>query len=222
MGSLYLVRHGQASFGADNYDQLSELGQRQCERLGSWFAEQGIVFEAALVGRLRRQTQSLAAIEQGLGRQAPTEVWPGLDEYDSAAVIAAIDPRPQPRPADAEQVRAHFRLLRSGLLRWMAGEVDPAGMPSHRQFAADVAAVLDHVRRQFAGNVLVVSSGGPISTAVGQVLQVSAATTVELNLRMRNSSVTELAFNPKRHALVQFNALPHLADAAVRGWITYA
>ena len=26
MGTLYLVRHGQASFGADDYDKLSELG----------------------------------------------------------------------------------------------------------------------------------------------------------------------------------------------------
>ncbi len=27
MGHLYLVRHGQASFGADDYDQLSDLGR---------------------------------------------------------------------------------------------------------------------------------------------------------------------------------------------------
>jgi broad specificity phosphatase PhoE len=38
MGNLYLVRHGQASFGAADYDQLSELGQRQSVRLGEYFA----------------------------------------------------------------------------------------------------------------------------------------------------------------------------------------
>ena len=32
MGTLYLVRHGQASFGSDHYDQLSELGRRQPPR----------------------------------------------------------------------------------------------------------------------------------------------------------------------------------------------
>ena len=67
MGTLYLVRHGQASFGAEDYDCLSELGERQCRQLGSWFAEREVRFAAALVGSLRRQTQSLDAIEQGWG-----------------------------------------------------------------------------------------------------------------------------------------------------------
>ena len=31
MASLYLIRHGQASFGSDHYDQLSPLGQRQAD-----------------------------------------------------------------------------------------------------------------------------------------------------------------------------------------------
>lgn len=221
MGTLYLIRHGQASFGADDYDLLSELGQRQCHRLGRWFAEHGIEFEAALVGRLRRQNQSLAAIGDGLGKAAPTEVWPALDEYDSAAVIAAIHPQPLARPADAEQVRDHFRLLRRGLLGWMAGDTVPTGMLSYADFAAGITAVLDHVRQQFAGNVLLVSSGGPISTAVAQVLATPAASAIDLNLRLRNASLTEMAFNSRRHSLVQFNALPHLDDVQRRAWITY-
>jgi broad specificity phosphatase PhoE len=47
MGNIYLVRHGQASFGAENYDQLSTLGQQQSQRLGEYFAQKGIQFEAA-------------------------------------------------------------------------------------------------------------------------------------------------------------------------------
>ena len=69
--------------------------------------------------------------------------------------------------------------------------------------------------------MLLVSSGGPISTAVGSVLQTPAATTIELNLRIRNSSVTEFSFNPKRHVLVSFNALPHLDHVERRSWTTY-
>jgi broad specificity phosphatase PhoE len=41
MGTLYLVRHGQASFGADDYDQLSELGRRQSVRLGEYLRGKG-------------------------------------------------------------------------------------------------------------------------------------------------------------------------------------
>ena len=63
---------------------------------------------------------------------------------------------------------------------------------------------------------------GPISTAVGHVLATSPETTIELNLRIRNSSVTELAYTPKRHMLVTYNTLPHLDDAAYADWVTYS
>ena len=87
MGTLYLVRHGQASFGAANYDQLSELGQRQCERLGAWFRSHGRRFDAVLTGTLKRHAQSLAAIETGLGAQHEVQARTELNEYDSHALI---------------------------------------------------------------------------------------------------------------------------------------
>src|SRR6188768_1702336 len=103
MGTVYLVRHGQASFGADNYDQLSELGHRQCVRLGEYFRFKGVRFDAALVGTLERQKQSLAGIVQGLQSDAPpTLSWPGLNEYDSKAVVEAIHPMPLARPTTPE------------------------------------------------------------------------------------------------------------------------
>jgi broad specificity phosphatase PhoE len=119
--------------------------------------------------------------------------------------------------------RHHFRLLRDGLARWMAGDASPVGMPSYQQFVAGVSGALDHVRANHYGqNVLVVTSGGPISTAVGHVLGTAPETTIELNLRIRNTSVTEFAFTPKRHMLVGFNAIPHLDAPAYKDWVTYA
>jgi broad specificity phosphatase PhoE len=70
--------------------------------------------------------------------------------------------------------------------------------------------------------VLVVSSGGPIATAVAQVLGAPAETSIDLNMRIRNSALTELAFTPRRHALVSFNHLPHLDSAARQDWVTYS
>jgi broad specificity phosphatase PhoE len=79
------------------------------------------------------------------------------------------------------------------------------------------------VRAQHAGRqVLVVSSGGPIATAVAQVLAAPPATAVELNLRIRNSAVTEFAFTPSRHLLQSFNGIPHLDAPAYRDWVSYA
>ena len=223
MGTLYLVRHGQASFGAADYDQLSELGWRQCQALGEWFRGRGIVFEAVLRGTLRRHEQSLAALLQGYGAAAPAALeWPGLNEYDGEALVRALHAEPVAAPHSPEGYRAHFRLLRQALQRWMAGDMLPAGMVPYAEFVAGVTGALDHVRQQHEGDVLIVSSGGPISTAVGQVLGTSPETTIELNLRIRNSSVTEFAFTPKRHMLLSYNHLPHLDAPERRGWVTYS
>lgn len=223
MGTLYLVRHGQASFGADDYDQLSELGHRQSVRLGEYFAHQGIRFDGLIAGTLRRHKQTLAGVLQGLDQAGEALDWDGLNEYDSEAVIAAIHPVPLQKPDSPEMVRHHFRLLRDGLAQWMAGTVSPRGMPTYREWVAGIAGALDHVRANHYGQtVLVVTSGGPIATAVGHVLGTSPETTIELNLRIRNTSVTEFTFTPKRHSLISFNALPHLDAPDLRGMITYA
>ncbi len=223
MGNLYLIRHGQASFGAADYDQLSTLGHQQSVQLGTYLKRKGLVFDAAITGTLKRHAQTYAGIADGAGLQLQPLALPGLNEYDSEAVIAAIHPHKLEKPDSPEMYRHHFRLLRDGLTQWMAGVVSPAGMPSYTDFVAGIVAALDHVRATHHGqNVLMVSSGGPISTAVGQVLGTSCETTIELNLRIRNSSVTEFAFTPKRHMLVTYNTLPHLDDAAFKDWVTYA
>jgi broad specificity phosphatase PhoE len=293
VGTLYLVRHGQASFGADDYDQLSALGHKQALRLGEYFRLKGVTFNTAITGTLKRQTQTLAGICEGMGVEfaapgsstgliesvgataasagppqarpapeglepaapnlleqvwtgdrgeasreprparpralhevksvgAPHLLWPGLNEYDSLAVIGAIHPQKLEKPDTPELYRHHFRLLKDGLAQWMAGVVSPIGMPSYREFSAGVAAALAHVRTECEGNVLLVSSGGPIATAVGQVLGTSPETTIELNLRIRNCSVTEFAFTPKRHMLLTYNTLPHLDAPEYASWVTYA
>jgi broad specificity phosphatase PhoE len=223
LGTLYLVRHGQASFGADDYDRLSELGRRQCVRLGEWFRTQRIVFEAALVGTLRRQVESLQAIDQGMQAQPPVEPlsWPGLNEYDSHALLRTVHPQPLPKPTNPEDLRVHFRLLRDALIGWMTARTRPDGMPTYAEFAAGVASALAHVRAHHGANVLLVASGGPISTAIGQVLGMAPEAMIELNLRIRNSAVTELGFNPKRCYLLTFNTLPHLGGTEHAPWVTY-
>ena len=226
MGTLYLVRHGQASFGAENYDQLSELGHRQSHRLGEYLASRGLQFSATIRGSLKRQADTLTGIQKGMGEGASIAnqemVWPGLNEYDSHAVIAAIHPMPLPKPDTPALYRQHFRILRDGLTQWMAGVTSPHGMPSYVEFVEGVASALAHVRKNTDGNVLMVSSGGPISTAVGHVLGCPAESTIELNMRIRNTAVSEFNFNPKRMSLISFNNLPHLDGSDYANWITHA
>lgn len=211
MGTLYLVRHAQASFGAADYDQLGAMGQHQSRRLGQWFRAQGMRFDAVLTGTLRRHRQTLVGIEDGLQKQLDALALPSLNEYDSAAIVRAIHPGPLAKPESPEQVRQHFRLLREGLRQWMAGATQPSGMPAHAEFVAGVVGALAHVRTHHAdATVLVVSSGGPIASAIGHVLELAAPAVIEINLHIRNSALSEFKIGPKRLTLISFNTLPHL------------
>ena len=223
MGTLYLVRHGQASFGADDYDQLSPRGHEQAVRLGAYWRERGLQFDAVLCGTLRRHAQTLQGIQQGLEGTPEPLLMPGLNEYDSHALIHCVHPMPLPRPDTPELYKQHFRLLCDAMAQWMAGTISPAGMPCWDDFSGGVRAALDHVRRQHTGhNVLLVSSGGPIAAAVGEVLCTQPEVTIALNMRIRNSAVTEFSISPKRLMLQTFNTLPHLDTPEHRGWATHA
>jgi len=223
MGTLYLVRHGQASFGADDYDQLSARGREQAVRLGEHWREHGVLFDAVITGTLRRHTQTLEGIAEGLQVTPEVLQMPGLNEYNSHALITAIHPQPLPKPDTPELYRHHFRLLCDALAQWMAGVISPQGLPTWNEFSAGVRAALDHVRQHHVGhNVLLVSSGGPISTAVGQVLGTAPEVTIALNMRIRNSAVTEFSISPKRLMLQTFNTLPHLHALEHAQWLTHA
>lgn len=221
MGMLHLVRHGQASFGSADYDRLSDLGQRQCLALGQWYASRGQRFEAVYTGTLTRHRQSLAALAQGHGALPAAVELPALNEYDSEALVRTVHPGPLPRPDTPEVYRQHFRLLREALTGWVDARLAPAGMPSHADWLAGIGAALERVRGH-DGDVLVVSSGGPIATATAAVMGAPPQAFVELNLRLRNSAVTEFAFNSRRHVLHSFNGLPHLLEPGREDWVTYA
>ena len=224
MGTLYLVRHGQASFGADDYDQLSPLGHQQALRLGQYLQTQlqSKPLEAVLMGSLKRHHQTWEGIAEGARLLHTPDVWPGLNEYDSHALIEAIHPEPLAKPDTPELYRHHFRLLREALQAWMAGRSQPRGMPSYPEFVAGIESALAHVRANHSGNVMIVSSGGPIATVVSRVLQAPPESSIELNLRIRNTALTELVFNPKKQMLLTFNTLPHLDAETHPNWITYA
>lgn len=223
MGTLYLVRHGQASFGAANYDQLSTLGRQQAVRLGEYWRDKGLRFDAVITGTLHRHTQTFEGIAEGL-QSAPVPLQlPGLNEYDSLALIRAIHNEPLPRPDTPELYRQHFRLLCDALAQWMAGVISPQGMPSWDDFAGGVQDALERVRREHSGqNVLLVSSGGPIAAAVGQVLGTAPEVTIALNMRIRNSAVTEFSVSPKRLMLQTFNTVAHLDAPEHAEWVTHA
>jgi broad specificity phosphatase PhoE len=231
VGTIYLVRHGQAAFGTDHYDRLTDTGFAQARLLGGYFARRQIRFDAVFTGTLRRQTETAQGIFEGhleLGASPLQETFPGLDEYKPEAIMMALTgtfPAPALEAArrDPLVVREHFRVLREALLAWAEDRTQPEGMPVWQAFQDSAVAALVEARQRFSdGNVLIVSSGGPIAAIVAATLNAPPATAVELNLRIRNSSLTEFAATPRRHSLVSFNGLPHLDTQPDPTLITYA
>jgi broad specificity phosphatase PhoE len=231
VGTIYLVRHGQAAFGTHDYDRLTDLGVAQSRLLGSYFGRRQIRFDAVFTGTLRRQTETARGIFEGhpeFGTAHLQETFPGLDEYKPEAIMMALTGSvPAPALAAARRdplvVREHFRVLREALLAWAEDRTQPEGMPVWQAFQDGAVAALVEGRQRFPdGNVLIVSSGGPIAAIVAATLNAPPATAVELNLRIRNSSLTEFAATPRRHSLISFNGLPHLDTQPDQTLITYA
>ena len=162
MGTLYLIRHGQASFGAADYDQLSALGHQQSVRLGEYLRPklQSQPLEAVMMGSLKRHRQTWEGIAEGAGLHHTPSVWPGLNEYDSHALIEAIHPEPLAKPDTPELYRHHFRLLRDALQAWMAGRTQPRDMPSYADFVGGIEAALDIITGGNGRDVLLGGLGG--------------------------------------------------------------
>ena len=220
MAELLLVRHAQASFGADDYDRLSELGWRQARWLGEHFAAQGMKFDRVLRGSLRRHAETLAGIGEGLGQVLEADENSALDEYQSETLYAAhTGTKPSRQGVDR---REHFRVLREALYAWTEERLDLDPKLLFAAFRERVLGALGTICAGSARRVLVISSGGPISTILAEVLRMPARGVVDLNLRSRNTGLSEFHFNQRGIHCLSFNAVPHLERPDRSGAISYA
>ena len=225
MAELVLVRHGQASFGTDDYDRLSELGWRQSRWLGEHFRDRGGSFDRIVRGSLRRHAETLKGIAEGLGKPLDAGEDPRLNEYDADALLNA-HLKGQARAPGGDR-REHFRILREAMYAWTdgtlsSGNPDGAPLEPFAEFRGRVLAALAELRGGAAKRVLVVSSGGPISTILAEVLGMPRRGVVDLNLQTRNTGITELQAGARRIHCVSFNNVPHLERPDRAGALTYS
>jgi broad specificity phosphatase PhoE len=223
MAELYLVRHGQASLGTENYDRLSATGEQQGVWLGEYFARQDIVFDRVICGTLRRHTQTVDAILRGMGPEdARYDRHPGLNEYDFDGLFAASgDDYPEILRLAAGSPREHFQALRQVLQLWSQDKLRGPVPETWAQFQQRVADARAAIQQGGAQRVLAVSSGGPIAVSVQQVLAAPASSAIALNLQIRNSSITQYFFNADVFHLASFNGIPHLDDPQRQAFRTY-
>lgn len=218
--SVLAIRHGQASFGAENYDQLSERGAVQSQRLGNWLAQRMPRPQRILIGAMQRHRQTLDGIRSGLAATAmdlvPVEVDARLNEFDHRAVVDAFVRRHPEHPCAnamqtgaAIQPRAVFQLLLDALQAW-ASDALPDTPESWREFATRTHAVANELAGEPGSDVWVITSGGVLSQWAQQALDVPSVRSVELNLSIRNSAVCEFHPLGERLRLGSWNSLPHL------------
>jgi broad specificity phosphatase PhoE len=235
MSEIYLIRHGQASFGQENYDRLSVLGMRQAKWVGRHLAELGRSFDAIYCGRLARQkktAEALVAEYARAGLKTPTlTISKAFDEYDSTAVwesqiqqMAAEDPAVAETLNDIYSDPKTFqRLFAKVMVRWVSGEFDRPGVQRWRDYRRQVQEGFQELMRRHGSKkrLAVFTSGGPICIAVQMALDLSDRMAVELNWQIMNASVTRLLYNAGGMALSVFNDVTHLETAGGAGLISY-
>jgi broad specificity phosphatase PhoE len=232
MGSLALVRHGQASFFADNYDQLSPLGEQQARLLGEYWLRRGVRFDEVYTGPRVRQIETAALAGEAFAKAGlewpEPQIVPELDEHHvdrmmKLAMRQILEKHPDIAALHAEYKAATeprdkhrtFQLMFEPIVGlWVAGKIGADGVESWTEFQ-------ERVRRGFkqivAGQergrrVAAFSSVGAITVCLQAALDCGDIKALELGWRVRNASITDFVFGRGRVTLEGFNALPHLED----------
>lgn len=232
MSVIYLVRHGQGSFGTDNYDRLSTVGREQSLRIGTHFAETEPKIDRIYSGSLNRQLETAALIAEGLagssGERLPVTVEPAFEEYDGQSILAcyagslSADERDQHGWPGLQRDRRRFQLFLERAARaWVEARLESDSVLPFATFRRRIAEALERIMRsEGRGKTLVIStSGGVIGVAVAHVLGLTNHVGIELNWAVHNASITRLIYGDGKVSLSMFNALPHLERT--RELITY-
>lgn len=215
MATIYLIRHGQASFGSDNYDQLSPLGQLQARRTGEYLARAGISFDAVYSGDLSRQRETCEVACSQLGGEIPHTVDARFNEIRNdeqveklAPIVAAENPAiAQLLQRGLSSSKDYQKVIDAVFNYWVRNDCSAFGIQSWEEYSGLVQdALRDVMRSQGGGKTLgIFTSGGTIATAVAQVLGLDGRHTYAFYEPIFNCSVTQLFYSGSRVSLSYFN-----------------
>ncbi|KQV74869.1 hypothetical protein ASC61_07560 [Aeromicrobium sp. Root344] len=212
MGSVHLIRHGQASFGSDDYDQLSPIGMQQSTALGTSWEASGWAPAIAVAGSMKRHAQTAIAAIDACGQGDGYDIDDGWNEYDHLAIARAHDPASLTLDAKAFQ-----RQLNAALDGWIAGEGGHA--ETYRDFVGRVMTSFGKTTAA-AGpgrSIAVFTSGGPIAMVASHLLTGDDSAFQRINDVMINAAVTTVIVGSTGPRLLALNESTHLP----RDLVTY-
>lgn len=203
MGALYLVRHGQASFGTANYDQLSPLGVEQSRQLGYAWEAGGWLPTVAVSGAMQRHHDTALNALAMAGQDEGYDVDHGWDEFDHEAIMRSAGPP----PTDPREFQAAF-IKATGA--WAAGA--DGDYESYAGFTARVLAALDRLTDAVGKgeSAVAFTSGGPIAIVVSHLLAGDVSLWSSINSVIINAGVTKIVLGRSGRNLLSFNEHGHL------------
>tara|TARA_R110000737_G_scaffold322276_3_gene334585 strand:- start:679 stop:1401 length:723 start_codon:yes stop_codon:yes gene_type:complete len=236
---IYLIRHGQASFGKADYDQLSEKGTLQAQMLGKFWQSHPTP-DKIFSGDLLRHEQTLENFFQGYQGDKPAKIiHSGFNEFNHVELLTRYDAgwknfadmaKIIAQQPDANKVfQREFSLA---LKRWVSGLHDDEYHESWPQFKKRCVTALQAVSQQIIGatktlnnakpskEICIFTSGGTISVIVQHILGLSDQNTLAIIQQLRNTSVTKLLCSKNNLSLDYLNNYSHLCQAGA-DWVSF-
>ncbi|MDG9666852.1 phosphoglycerate mutase family protein [Hahella sp. CR1] len=231
MGAVYLIRHGQASFGDNDYDKLSELGRVQAQRLGTYLAEKGLRLDAWRSGLLNRQIDTASIALNEMGAEAEVARSHGFNEFDHVAVLAKVLPELAQRDADAaafvsgniDRRRSFQKVFEKVIAAWLERD-SWEGVDSWSTFSDRAAQTFESTLEEVGGgrNIAIVTSGGVITAILQKVLGLSSPAAFSMNWSIVNASITKIMYSGGgRRSLAYFNNYSYLQCGRDRSYVTW-
>lgn len=204
MGTIVLVRHGQASFGAAEYDALSPLGFEQAGRLGQSLAAREIDPDVLVSGSLKRQASTAAEIAMSLTRPGATLTDPAWNEFDHEPLMRTVTPTAPTDPAEFQQA------LEVTMRRWYQGSLQ--GTETFEEFGERIDTALRNLASSLppGGQAIVVTSAGVIGWIVASLLGTGVDQWIHLNRVCVNTSATTVVTGRRGLSLISYNEHTHL------------
>ena len=234
MATIYLIRHGQASFGKENYDQLSDLGHQQAARLGDVLSQRLPNFDAVHLGSMLRHKQTaencLRGFEQSL--ESINAVFDAnWNEYDFRDILTQLRPEFSTAKGTTDYIRsqadpkaAFEQSFNDAVDRWVSGNYDTDYIESWSTFSARIHQAFKATIANSEGNknIAVFTSGGPISVVSQHLLGVAESKMMQMNWTLLNCGVTKIVTTGSRQFLSSLNEHTHFEGVDNKHFITYA
>ena len=233
MATIYLIRHGQASFGKEDYDQLSELGKLQAGRLGQALNQRLSLFDAVFLGTMKRHKQSaencLAAFNASLS--SVSAVYDkGWNEYNHQEILAKH--RPEFETHDSmraflntqDNPKKAFELeFNLAIERWIQSKDSTEYSESWASFTTRVHGALEQVLAEMPASktVAVFTSGGPISLIAQSLLGIEQDKIMKMNWTLLNCGITKVVSTGSRVFVASLNDHSHFEGEQLKRFLTY-